>query len=132
MAQISISIAGRAYLMACDDGQEEDLRLLAERLDILMGDMRRRFGEIGDQRLTVMSALTLADQAREADRRADALTAELSGLRREVELVRTAADGACEAAAAAVEAAMQRVEQISRDLWDSGDPQVEAGLQRLD
>lgn len=132
MAQISISIAGRAYLMACDDGQEDDLRLLAEHLDILMGDMRQRFGEIGDQRLTVMSALTLADQAREADRRVDVLAAELAGLRREIELVRMAADGACEAATASVEAAVQRIEQISRDLWDSDASPVEAGVQRLD
>ena len=58
MAQISVSIAGRPYRMACDDGQEEHLRTLAARLDLKMAELRVHFGEIGDQRITVMAALT--------------------------------------------------------------------------
>ena len=80
MAQVSITIGGRAYRMACDDGEEEHLTALAERLNHSIEQLRARFGEIGDQRLTVMAAITLADQNSEAERRLQQLRAEVAGL----------------------------------------------------
>src|SRR4029078_8828213 len=69
MAQVNIVIAGKTYRMACDDGQEEHLTALGERLARTIERVRERFGEIGDQRLTVMAAITMADQYSEAERR---------------------------------------------------------------
>src|SRR5260221_14407692 len=76
MAQVSVKISGKTYRMACDDGEEEHLADLAERLDRSIEHLRQRFGEIGDQRLTVMAAITLADQQAEAERRLAAGEAE--------------------------------------------------------
>jgi cell division protein ZapA len=69
MAQVNIVIAGKTYRMACDDGQEAHLTALGERLARTIEQLRERFGEIGDQRLTVMAAITMADQYSEAERR---------------------------------------------------------------
>lgn len=81
MAQVTVTIGGKTYRMACDDGQEEHLFGLAHKLDSLIDDMRKIFGEIGDQRLTVMSAITVLDQLAETDRRLAGLEAEVKSLR---------------------------------------------------
>ena len=69
MAQVNITISGKTYRMACDDGQEAHLVALGERLDQTIDQLRIRFGEIGDQRLVVMAAITMADQHAESERR---------------------------------------------------------------
>jgi len=81
MAQVTVTIAGKVYRMACDDGQEEHLFGLARRLDEQVDELRRVFGEIGDQRLIVMSALTIYDRLAESERRIKGLEAEIAGLR---------------------------------------------------
>ena len=80
MAQVNVTINGRSYRMACDDGEEAHLTSLAERLDRSIEQLRDRFGEIGDQRLTVMAAITLADQHAEAERAIQDLRAEIAAL----------------------------------------------------
>jgi len=65
MAQINVSINGRNYRMACDDGQEEHLTRLAQDFDQRISELRADFGQIGDMRLTVMAALTIADELSE-------------------------------------------------------------------
>ena len=80
MAQVNVTISGKTYRMACEDGQEEHLAGMAEQLNQSIDLLRDRFGEIGDQRLTVMAAITLADQNAEADRRLQQLRAEVAGL----------------------------------------------------
>src|SRR5258708_23589910 len=65
MGQVSVTINGRQYRMACDDGQEDHLTRLAEDLDQRIEQLRTDFGEIGDMRLTVMAALIVADELSE-------------------------------------------------------------------
>src|SRR2546430_17057155 len=62
MGQVSVTINGRLYRMACDDGQENHLARLAYELDQRIARLRNDFGEIGDMRLTVMAALIVADE----------------------------------------------------------------------
>jgi cell division protein ZapA len=80
MAQVNVNISGKTYRMACNDGEEEHLASLAERLNRSIEQLRERFGEIGDQRLTVMAAITLADQNSEAERRLREVEGEVAGL----------------------------------------------------
>jgi cell division protein ZapA len=65
MGQIAVTIDGKSYRMACDDGQEDHLASLASYYDGRVQDMRKSFGEIGDMRLAVMAAITLADEISE-------------------------------------------------------------------
>src|SRR5205807_6190704 len=62
MAHVSVSINGRQYRMACEDGQENHLVWLSGDLDRRIAELRKQFGEIGDMRLTMMAALTIADE----------------------------------------------------------------------
>ena len=61
MAHVNVTIAGRAFRMACGEGEEERLEALAQQVDSKIAEMRAAFGEIGDQRLTVMAAITFAE-----------------------------------------------------------------------
>jgi cell division protein ZapA len=66
MSQVSVSIDGRKYRLACNEGEEPRLESLAGLIDEKIGEMRKTFGEIGDQRLVIMAALTIADSLAEA------------------------------------------------------------------
>ena len=55
MNHINVTINGRQYRMACEEGQEMRLLRLAENLESRVEQLRGRFGEIGDARLTVMA-----------------------------------------------------------------------------
>jgi cell division protein ZapA len=73
MAQVAVSIGGRVYRLACNEGEEPHLEALARQVDGKIDEIRGAFGEIGDQRLVVMSALTFADELSEARRTIGAL-----------------------------------------------------------
>lgn len=81
MSHITVTINGRSYRMACDDGEEQRLASLAERFDGAIEELRGAFGEIGDQRLTVMAGIRVTDSLVEAERRLVALTAEIQSLK---------------------------------------------------
>src|SRR6516225_3035059 len=65
-SQVTVTINGRQFRMACEDGQESHLLRLAQDLDERIEKLRGVFGEIGDTRLTVMAALTVADELADA------------------------------------------------------------------
>ena len=81
MNHINVTINGRQYRMACEEGQEERLLQLAEDFETRIGGLRGKFGEIGDARLTVMAALTVCDELLDAGQRIRSLEEELDALR---------------------------------------------------
>lgn len=62
MAQVDITINGRDYRIACEDGQESHLRQLAGYVDGKIGELVGEVGQIGDTRLMVMASLLVADE----------------------------------------------------------------------
>ncbi|MHB2165540.1 cell division protein ZapA [Alsobacter sp. R-9] len=116
MAQVTVTIAQKQYRIACEDGQEEHLRRLAEEVDGKIDEMRRTFGEIGDNRLTVMAAITFVDEREDVKERLRRLEADVAALRdahANAEL-RTR-DDEDRVARAIVEAA-ERIEDLARRL----------------
>jgi cell division protein ZapA len=81
MSHVNVTINSRQYRMACEEGQEARLLRLAESLETRVASLRGKFGEIGDQRLTVMAALTIADELVDANQRIRTLEEELNALR---------------------------------------------------
>ena len=77
MSQVSVTINRRQFRMACEDGQENNLMELARELDVRIESLRAKFGEIDDPRLTVMAALTVADELAEMGKRLKRLEAEV-------------------------------------------------------
>ncbi|MDA9425225.1 MULTISPECIES: cell division protein ZapA [Bradyrhizobium] len=81
MSHINVTINGRQYRMACEEGQEVRLLKLAESLETRIQSLRGKFGEIGDARLTVMAALTVCDELIDAGNRIRSMEQELVELR---------------------------------------------------
>jgi cell division protein ZapA len=102
MAEVTVTIAGRNYRMACDDGQEPHLQKLGDLVDQKINDMRASFGEIGDMRLTVMAAIVIADELAESRSR-------LSGVEEKLNLLR---NGGGEALAASERETAEAVDLI--------------------
>ena len=81
MSHINVTLNGRQYRMACEEGQEVRLLKLAESLETRIQSLRGKFGEIGDARLTVMAALTVCDELVDVGNRVRTMEQELTELR---------------------------------------------------
>jgi cell division protein ZapA len=116
MSHINVSINGRQYRMACEEGQEARLSNLAESLESRIGSLRGKFGEIGDARLVVMAALMVCDELLDATARIRSLEEEIDALRD----VRTAAADHARSTQAAVanalNSAADRIEKTTQIL----------------
>ena len=116
MNHINVTINGRQYRMACEEGQETRLVRLAESLESRVESLRGKFGEIGDQRLTVMAALTACDELLDANARLEKVERELAGLR-DVRVAATDRARATQVAVAnALNAAAERIEKTTQIL----------------
>ncbi len=82
MAQVTVTIDGKQYRMACDEGQEEHLMELASRFDRYVLHLKGSFGEIGDQRLTVMAGIMIMDELNELQKRVRGMESEIATLRK--------------------------------------------------
>ena len=123
MSQVSVTIAGRTYRIACTEGEEPHLEGLAALYDGKIEDMRAAFGEIGDMRLHVMAAITIADELAEARRQVEALEGRIRG----TETGSPAGDPAQmleERVADSLARAAERIERVARSLNPSPQPHV--------
>ena len=116
MPQVSVTINGRQYRMACEDGQEEHLLALAGNLDQRIGELTGKFGEIGDARLILMAALSVADELADTNEHIRRLEQELGTLRNTRATAADRTQASNTAIADALTAAAERIEQLSRRL----------------
>jgi cell division protein ZapA len=116
MNHVNVTINGRQYRMACEEGQETRLLRLAESLEARIESLRGRFGEIGDARLTVMAALTVCDELQDAGNRIRSLEEELTALRDVRAAAADRAKATQVAVANALNAAADRIEKTTQVL----------------
>jgi len=62
LAQVTVTINGRDYQVACDDGQESHLQRLGQYVDKRAGELTAAVGTVDASRLLVMTSLLLADE----------------------------------------------------------------------
>ena len=120
MATVGVTIAGRTYRMACGEGEESHLQELARHVDATLAALRQGFGEIGDTRLVIMTAITVADELSEAKRRVVMLEEQLADIvatRSDGEATRDALAGEV---ANALDSASDRIERIAQALNEVG------------
>ena len=110
MAKVSITVNGRPYAIACEDGQEPQLRDLAAELNDEVKSLAAAVGQIGDGQLLVITGLSLIDR--------------LNDLRRELTALREQA----RAGKAADKARVKIAETHAADL----ESQIVAALKRLE
>ncbi|MBV1900146.1 MAG: cell division protein ZapA [Kordiimonadaceae bacterium] len=66
MAQISVTINGKIYPLACADGEEERLHKLASYIDGKTKDIAGKLGNVNETRLILMAAVLIADELQDA------------------------------------------------------------------
>ena len=106
MAQVTIEVNGRPYVVGCEDGQEQHLRDLAHLFDRQVRSVSQDMGQLGDTRLLLMGALLLADELADARTRLAAQQAEIARLQSTQSRTETRA-------VLAVENAAKRIEQLA-------------------
>ena len=116
MTQVIATIAGRQFRLACEDGQEDHLQALAKDIDQRIIDLRRKFGEIGDTRLTVMAALMVADELAEAMHKMRRLEEDVAALQDARLVAADRAKAASDAVVGAFNSAAERIEGITKKL----------------
>ncbi|UFX46539.1 cell division protein ZapA [Bradyrhizobium sp. 41S5] len=116
MSHINVTINGRQYRMACEEGQEVRLLKLAESLQQRVESLRGKFGEIGDARLTVMAALTACDELVDAGARIRSLEEEVEQLRNAGVVATDRARATQTAVSNALNAAAERIERTTQVL----------------
>lgn len=116
MSQVTVTIDGKQYRMACDEGQEEHLVELAGRFDRYVLHLKDSFGEIGDQRLTVMAGIMVLDELSELQRRVRGLESEIATLRKTRDDALTKANKNDEVLTGALSGLAERMETLAGKL----------------
>ena len=61
MANVNIKFNNKDYLLSCDDGQEENLKKLANHLDSKYNELTKNLGNIGENKLLLITAIKVVD-----------------------------------------------------------------------
>ena len=61
MANVNIKFNNKDYLLSCDDGQEENLKELANHLDSKYSELKKNLGNIGENKLLLITAIQMVD-----------------------------------------------------------------------
>ena len=109
MAEIDVTVNGRDYRIACEDGEEDHLMQIAEHIDRHARDLAGTLGQVGEARLMLMAGLLVGDELSDSLDRVD----ELERTAQEAQADRERDAGAVGSAADAMEAAARRIEDIA-------------------
>ena len=63
MAEVVVTINGRAFPLTVADGEEPRIRRLASYVDGKVGEFVKAHGQIGEARLILLAALVITDEA---------------------------------------------------------------------
>lgn len=91
MAMVKVTVNSRLYEIGCDDGEEDQVRRLSQVLDARVRELAALVGQVGEARLMLMTALTLADDLEQAQRDVAAMRREVAAFQAEQ---KTATEGA--------------------------------------
>ena len=116
MPLVNVMVNGRAYTIACDEGEEEHLRGLAAHVDAKAREVLGSVGQVGDARLLLMAALLIADERHDAVAKLDSTSREVDAGTAAREALHLRADESESLAADALEAAARRLEDIAERL----------------
>lgn len=114
MPLVNVMVNGRAYTIACDEGEEDHLKELAAHVDAKAREVLGSVGQVGDQRMLLMAALLIADEHHDLTAKVAAGTQISSS--GEKHTLHLRAEEAETAAADALERAAKRLEDIAARL----------------
>jgi cell division protein ZapA len=118
MGQVSVTLNGRTYRLECGEGEETHLIALAEYLGSHVDTMRRKFGQVGDDRLILMASLVVTDELWELRRQTQELKSALAEARRDRSVADESTKHLQAELSARVSSAADRLEMLNDRLGD--------------
>ena len=80
MANVNIKFNNKDYLLSCDDGQEENLKELANYLDSKYNNLKKNLGNIGEGKLLLIAAIQMVDDYFALNKKVDSKKSEFEKL----------------------------------------------------
>jgi cell division protein ZapA len=120
MGQVSVTLNGRTYRLECGEGEETHLIALAEYLGTHVETMKRKFGQVGDDRLILMASLLVTDELWELRRQMQELKTAMAEARRDRSVADESAKSLQSDIAARVSTVAERLEMLNERFGDSG------------
>lgn len=81
MGQVTVTVNGRNFTVACDNGQEDHVAELAAYLDHHVQQLSDSLGAVGDARLMMLAGIMVADELSDTVAKLEELEAEVESLR---------------------------------------------------
>jgi len=116
MPLVNVLVNGRAYTVACDEGEEDHVRELGQFLDKRVRELSGSVGQVGDSRLLLMAGLVIADELSDALAKLHERENDLAALKSARTQTAEAQEMKEERAAKALEDAAFRLEAIAARL----------------
>lgn len=120
MPEVNVQVNGRKYRMACEEGQEDHLMSLAARFDAKLEEFKGIFGEIGDNRLTVMAGIAVLDELVETESKLERLQTEREEIASAGEVLAVQADSMEASFSKHMDDVARRLEQVASAIDDAG------------
>jgi cell division protein ZapA len=124
MGQVSVTLHGRTYRLECGEGEETHLIALAEYLGSHVDTMKRKFGQVGDDRLILMASLLVIDEFWELRRQMQEMKSALAEARRDKSAGDESAKTFKADLAARVSAAADRLELLNERFGSEASPVI--------
>ena len=80
MANVNIKFNGKEFLLSCSDGQEEHLEELSIHLNEKFDNLKSSLGNIGENKLLLITSITVMDEYFETKKKIDQKIIELKNL----------------------------------------------------
>jgi cell division protein ZapA len=113
LGEVSVTLNGRTYRLECGAGEEAHLIALAEYLGSHVDTMKRKFGQVGDDRLILMASLMVTDELWEVRRQMQEVKSAMTELRRDKSVADESAKSKRADVADAIGAAADRLEMLN-------------------
>ena len=122
MGQVSVTLNGRTYRLECGEGEEAHLIELAEYLGTHVDVVKRKFGQVGDDRLILMASLQVMDELWELRRQMQEIKMTMAEARRDRSVADESAKSRQSDLAARVSAVADRLEMLNEQF--AGEPRA--------
>ena len=80
MVNVNIKFNGKDYLLSCDEGQEDSLKELANYLDTKYNELKSNLGNIGENKLLLITAIKIIDEFFDIKKKVDIKKKEFENL----------------------------------------------------
>ena len=82
MANVNIIFNGKEFLLSCDNGQEDHLIEVAEKLNTKFAELKSELGNIGENKLLLITSIKVMDEYFETNKKIEEKKKELNDLKK--------------------------------------------------